>query len=529
MPITTTCPGCKSLFRLPDTLSGKQVRCQKCANLFVVPQLFGGLAESTVAAPPPEPEPIHAPEPPRETPPEPEPEAAAPQADPAAKPPQEEPAPVVVEPKAEPPKPPPAPKTPLFPERPPSVLRGLAMLALFALGTLGVGMFAVIWIATHLGPPIVMSGPPPIHGAPKNGGAVKGPANLVPAAPQEMVLGADGGLFWNNQGLGLAPGLDHGKWSQDGPYHLYRVRLQEGVTYNFLVRGHAGVIPRLRIYDDPARPPLVDRGMQHDRLMVGFKPDRTADYLLWVTDQKRNFGQFDVAIARQSAEQPTQVDMTVQPVYMDGQPLLMQDALDPAEPRCSTYRDYDVKLEADKEYVISLTMLAPVLRVHDQPPANVNGLPPQRVAQTTFRPPNDGKYRVRVCCDFNVLERYTLKIAVKGQTLQTIIVQFDDRGIYTDRRTLTASDPVVPGEGSYKEYLAPLEKGKKYRIEMSLGEAATSVSLYDPKNEQVAGTFLQKDASVTHLADVAGVYRIRVAAPRPRNGQAYVLRITPEP
>jgi predicted Zn finger-like uncharacterized protein len=521
MPITTTCPGCKSLFRLPDTLSGKQVRCQKCANLFVVPQMFGSLVEPTVVAPPPVPEPIHVPEPPKEETREPEPVAAAPQPEPA--PPTEEPGAPMVKPKVEPPKPPPAPKAPLPPERPPSVLWGLALLALFALGMLGIGMFAVMWIAAHLGPPVVMSAPPPIHGVGNNGGAGKG----LPAAvePQVMVLGPDGGLFWNNQGLGVAPGVDHGKWSQDGPYHLYRVRLQEGATCNFLVRGHAGVTPHLRIFDDPARPPVVDRGTHHDRLMVSFKPARTGDYLLWVTCQKRQFGPFDIAISPEAAVQPTQVDMTKQAAFIDHQALIMQDPLDPAEPRWGPYRDYEVKLEGDKEYVISVTSLTPILRVAGQPPAAVNG----RVAQTTFRPLNGGKYRVRVSSDYHVLDRYTLRIALKGPALQTILAQLDDQGAYTDRRTLAASDPVIPGDGSYKEYLAPLEKGKKYRIEMSLGETATSVSLYDPKNEQVAGTFLQKDASVTHEADATGVYRIRVAAPRPRNGQPYLLRITTEP
>ena len=37
MPISTTCPSCMALFRLPEELAGRTVKCQKCQNLFVVP------------------------------------------------------------------------------------------------------------------------------------------------------------------------------------------------------------------------------------------------------------------------------------------------------------------------------------------------------------------------------------------------------------------------------------------------------------------------------------------------------------
>src|SRR5262249_16668428 len=38
MPIATSCPNCKVLFRLADELAGKKVKCQKCQSLFVVPK-----------------------------------------------------------------------------------------------------------------------------------------------------------------------------------------------------------------------------------------------------------------------------------------------------------------------------------------------------------------------------------------------------------------------------------------------------------------------------------------------------------
>ena len=37
MPIATSCPNCKALFRLADEMAGKMVKCQKCQSLFVVP------------------------------------------------------------------------------------------------------------------------------------------------------------------------------------------------------------------------------------------------------------------------------------------------------------------------------------------------------------------------------------------------------------------------------------------------------------------------------------------------------------
>src|SRR5436190_19900664 len=38
MAIATTCPNCKAIFRLADELAGKTVKCQKCQQMFVVPE-----------------------------------------------------------------------------------------------------------------------------------------------------------------------------------------------------------------------------------------------------------------------------------------------------------------------------------------------------------------------------------------------------------------------------------------------------------------------------------------------------------
>ena len=56
MSINTTCPGCKSLFRLPEELAGKTVRCQKCAQLFVVPGPPAADPEPSAEAPEPPPD-----------------------------------------------------------------------------------------------------------------------------------------------------------------------------------------------------------------------------------------------------------------------------------------------------------------------------------------------------------------------------------------------------------------------------------------------------------------------------------------
>jgi predicted Zn finger-like uncharacterized protein len=141
MPITTSCPGCKSLFRLLDELAGQEVRCQKCTQLFVVPMPIPGATEPSVVAP----------EAPREAPPEEAPSAAAqvPQT-----PVEDVVMATLAVPKEEKPKPPPLPKTFVPAERPGSLLGTLALLLLFVMGVFGTGAFATIWIVMHMSPPL---------------------------------------------------------------------------------------------------------------------------------------------------------------------------------------------------------------------------------------------------------------------------------------------------------------------------------------------------------------------------------------
>src|SRR5207253_9883860 len=55
MPISTTCPSCKAIFRLSEALAGKKVKCQKCQNLFVVPTSDGATMEPGARVPDAEP------------------------------------------------------------------------------------------------------------------------------------------------------------------------------------------------------------------------------------------------------------------------------------------------------------------------------------------------------------------------------------------------------------------------------------------------------------------------------------------
>src|SRR5436309_14819622 len=65
MAISTLCTGCRSLLRLPDELAGKQVRCQKCNQLFMVPGLLAIQPAKSPPTPPPAPPPaVSAPPPP---------------------------------------------------------------------------------------------------------------------------------------------------------------------------------------------------------------------------------------------------------------------------------------------------------------------------------------------------------------------------------------------------------------------------------------------------------------------------------
>ncbi len=52
MLVSSRCPGCQSVYRLPDRLSGKKVRCKSCSATFKVPAASGEHAEAMAAKKP---------------------------------------------------------------------------------------------------------------------------------------------------------------------------------------------------------------------------------------------------------------------------------------------------------------------------------------------------------------------------------------------------------------------------------------------------------------------------------------------
>jgi predicted Zn finger-like uncharacterized protein len=57
MPISTNCPKCAALFRLPDELAGRRVKCQRCGQIFQAPAAAAPAAVSPPLPPSPPPRP----------------------------------------------------------------------------------------------------------------------------------------------------------------------------------------------------------------------------------------------------------------------------------------------------------------------------------------------------------------------------------------------------------------------------------------------------------------------------------------
>lgn len=554
MSITTTCPGCQSLFRLPDDLAGAQVRCQKCEKLFVVPGPLAAMAEPMVAASTAQPE-APAPSAPVEEP------VEATQA-PAA--PKEE---VVLATLAAP-KPPPLPRQPPPAERPPSVVAALALVLLFMIGLFSIGGFATFWVAAHLAAPIRVTGATPLDrvhdqhpGIPFEKKKIdpviwdidKGwekkrdfekikidwdkkvdffppPPKLLPVTPRPLEFGAFDNRAFDNHRTEEAFGIDHGKWNQNGPYRLYRIALKEGTTYHFHVAGQ-DLAPRLRIVD--GADVVADRwGVEpHDRVMIAFQPKRTGDYLLWVTTQERIAGGFTLIAVPEIKTNPLEADLTLQASYSHDGILRVEDPLDPNANNFGPYRDYQVTLDGGREYLISVSnaTFPPVLRIDDRNPL-IQQPPNQfvRQVQQSFRPDQKGKHRVRVSSEQFGIGNYTLKIVPKPMAVQRILAGLDDAGTFTDKREFSPSDPKQV-LGSYKEYLVTLEEGKKYRIELSLGSSETTLQLLDPDDKTIASVQTRKDATLSHTATRTGTYRVQAIGFLPKERAAYTLRISTLP
>ena len=224
MPITTSCPGCKALFRLPEELAGKNVRCQKCERLFLVP-LLGLESKAAPASEPVATQIPPAPELPAEQPTVPAPTSAAPVEET-----------LVVAPR---PETPPAVKSTPAPERPPSRAWLLAMIVLFILALLMIGGFASLWVATHLAAPTRAMIVPPFRGTNRDGlnrdhddGRVrrdfKDDFRVQRAVEPTRIIVAPKGQTTTSKDLlsFVDPGVDAGRFGNNGPFHLYSVFLQ---------------------------------------------------------------------------------------------------------------------------------------------------------------------------------------------------------------------------------------------------------------------------------------------------------------
>lgn len=384
MSITTSCPSCKALFRLPENLAGQPVRCQKCEQIFTVPMLVTGV-----------------PAPPAPVAPEPPPEDFAP-----ATIAEEEPKiDIVVEGKAkkeESAKPPALPKNaavpkapaaPLPPPRLAGLLWTLVPLALFLLGMIGAGGFAAIWVATHLGPPLRSAANPDRidrkgnvndgafdHKKQADGLVVaevkkdKGVVELKEARP---VVPAQIFVDFNNRGFvqdrtDLPAWVEHGKWGNDGPYRLYRIHLKQGLNYTFGANGLAdqkgqGCAPRLRILDGDLVVADKTAVVFVDHVSLSYQPTRTGDHFVWITTAERLPGQFTINVGLT----PTKNILVVRDGkgrYDDERALDATDATEPNAVGGRPFKTYHLHLNAgetckidmsSKDFLSTLTLFDP--------------------------------------------------------------------------------------------------------------------------------------------------------------------------
>ena len=309
MPITATCPGCKALFRLPEDLAGKQVRCQKCAQMFTVPMVLTGLSAPAIAAPAPMLPPAVAEE------------APIPAAAYAPPPPKEEVilAPVAPEDEvvmatlAEPSvdNKPPLPNKPVRPEPIVSLARTMALLALFLVAVFGTGIFASIWIATHLSPPLPITAAGPLHLKGdfrfdnRKGNRVfmdkerdrdLGFKDKLPKPnPITIIVQFDAdGKFEDERALTF-----NDPRNADGPFKTYHVELEAGQVYVFDMRSDA-FTPRMELFDanDNRIQTSVAKAGNHSQMT--HKAAKTGSYRIQAVANRGERGPYTLNIEQQA-------------------------------------------------------------------------------------------------------------------------------------------------------------------------------------------------------------------------------------
>ncbi len=416
MPITTSCPGCKALFRLAEELAGKQVRCQKCERMFMVPLL--GVAS---AAAPAHGEPLA--QPPTIAP------SSAPETLPSVASARVN-EPILVAPH---PENPPAVKPAPAPDAPPSRVWLVVAIVLFLLGMLATGGFASVWVATHLSAPARSMVVAPFRGTNRDGFERRpfdaGRENIrnddrrdefkdrdkkAERQIEPTDIGIDGRADVHGF-LNWAP-ANVGRFGNDGPFRLYRIHLVEGESYNVFISSQESAT-RVQIHD-PDEMVATRVGTQTSRrTLLNYRPRRTGAHLLFITSQGNIVCNFHLKIAPEAPRAPAR--LAAQPRDVSADQLFVHDPID-AQVRFNggPYREYLVTLEAGKQYALDLHAgnFPPVLRIYNRD----NNLVADYRAEAgltwlerTFTPPIAGDYRLRVMSEDFGLGPYTLTVARK--------------------------------------------------------------------------------------------------------------------
>jgi len=313
MAITTTCPGCTAIFRLPDELAGKTVRCQKCERMFVVPlpTVGQGLAiarETEVDAPH---EIVEEVVPIRD-----EADAPPPIEAPVAETTQGEP---VIEGKPNAPlatAPTPIVPVPIGngPEQSPSRFWAVVSLALFLFGVGATGAFAAIWVATHVTSPQVVL-VPSLKAAHRMPVPIRGGKDFIPIFDGKKIWFKDGNVegrtdnrkrlvrylvVWNEQGryeeTHLLTANDPLELSAPGrgPYKEYYVDMFKGQKYRIEMKSHFST-PMVIVSDAQGMQLAHQTGI--NGVSIDFTPDQSASYRIRaIAGRPSSFGQYSIKI-----------------------------------------------------------------------------------------------------------------------------------------------------------------------------------------------------------------------------------------
>ncbi len=527
MTITTSCPTCMSLFRLPTEFAGRQVRCQKCENTFLVPEFNPGSLETTagISAVPVEAnmpvaqpvkqmlvaEPV---------------EVVAPKAVAAASPPIE-----IVE--TEPAPAPPSPAKPvdapavdapkpavLVPSPAPPRWAGLVALAgLLFLGLLAMSA-SVGWVARHLDARRTIV-----------------PSRIVSSSRAVPIeLGRDGRLTVIGQTRAPDFVRDEARWRNQGPFELYDIHLEQGKTYNFSVSG-ATISPRLQVYD--GRFTNADRrGIDpENKLILAYQARRTGSHLLFISSSQHMEGDFLLSVAVQRPAELPPFDLTLDEPSMTIKGALgLEDSLAADINTTGVTQEYRVTLERNREYSISLASdeFNAKLHIFDRNNQVMEFVRPwnqpnDKAHTFSYRPNFTGEHRIRVTGDRFGLGAFTLRVADTSNVrpVQSVLVVFQN-GVFEDRRSFVQFDPnepTKPGLGPYKEYVARLEGKQRYRIELKSAHFGTTVTVHNDRLQLVAGDIDIRNQPLEFTPAFGGQYHIRVIGENRKARGEYQLRI----